>query len=391
MVTGIFCHDLPIYKDVNGVYCSTTLTDVLFTRYFHVVDELIVATRVYPIESTYVEAHQEKISLPNIKFLEFPNLNTPTGVIRLFPMAKRRLYDAMKDIDLIFIRGGILALLGVETARKLGKPYLMEAAGCAWDEYWNYSLSGKIIAPYMEWKVRQNIRDADYVIYVTEKYLQKRYPTNGISTYASNVILEKPQRDVLKKRLDKIVNTERKCPIILGTTAGIDNKAKGQQYVIEAIGRLKNEYDIYYELVGSGSGAYLRSVAKKYNVEDKIIFKGQMTHDEVLAWLDSIDIYIQPSMQEGLPRSLIEAMSRACPAIGSTTAGIPELLQENAVFKRGNVDSLIKVIKKLLKRDLRGDAQQNFKKSEEYEISLLNARREKLYEQYRKQIGKRKD
>ena len=66
MVRGIFCHDLPIYKDKNGVYCSTTMTDDLFSRYFEVVDELVVATRIYSIDKTYEEAHQEKITLPNI-------------------------------------------------------------------------------------------------------------------------------------------------------------------------------------------------------------------------------------------------------------------------------------------------------------------------------------
>ena len=44
MIKGIFCHDLPIYKDIDGNYCSTTLTDSLFLRYFNVVDELVVAT-----------------------------------------------------------------------------------------------------------------------------------------------------------------------------------------------------------------------------------------------------------------------------------------------------------------------------------------------------------
>ena len=76
MITGIFCHYLPIYKDVDGVFCSTTLTNDLFSRYFTVVDKLYVATRVYPINKTYKEAHQEKISLSNIEIIEFPNLST---------------------------------------------------------------------------------------------------------------------------------------------------------------------------------------------------------------------------------------------------------------------------------------------------------------------------
>ena len=71
MVKGIFCHYLPIYKDINGEYCSTTLTDSLFKRYLEVVDILIVATRVYELGCTYQEAHQEKITLKLIKYEQF--------------------------------------------------------------------------------------------------------------------------------------------------------------------------------------------------------------------------------------------------------------------------------------------------------------------------------
>ena len=160
MVRGIFCHDLPIYKDVNGVYCSTTLTDSLFSRYFVVVDELVVATRVYPIDKTYEEAHQEKISLPNIHFIEIPNLNTFGALFGLISKYKRLLLQEVSSCDLIFIRGGMNALLGVDVAKKLGKPYLLECSGCAWETYWNHSFVGKLLAPYMEYRARIDVRDA---------------------------------------------------------------------------------------------------------------------------------------------------------------------------------------------------------------------------------------
>ena len=56
-IKGIFCHDLPIYKDINGMYGCTTLTDEVFKRYLNHVDELVVATRVYPLSGTLEEAH----------------------------------------------------------------------------------------------------------------------------------------------------------------------------------------------------------------------------------------------------------------------------------------------------------------------------------------------
>ena len=386
LVKGIFCHDLPIYKDKDGVYCSTTLTDDLFQRYFCVVDELYVATRVYKIESTYLEAHQEKITLPGVKIIEFPNLNKPQYMLTRIPEANKRLTDAISKVDLVFIRGGVIAVLASRICRKTGKPYLAEAAGCAWDEYWNHSYIGKLIAPYMEYQSKKNILEARYVIYVTEKWLQNRYPTNGESTYASNVILQDIDDDSLLRRLEKISKRKIDDVWVLGTTAGVNNKAKGQQYVIEAISKLDSSYNIRYELVGSGNTEYLQRIAKKYNVEDRVVFKGELSHQEVLDWLDTIDTYIQPSMQEGLPRALIEAMSRGCPAIGSTTAGIPELLTQETVFSRGNVESLIEVMKTVYASNWSDLARRNHVKSKEYQIDALNERRKNLYEKYRKYV-----
>jgi len=382
MVRAIFCHYLPIYKDVNGVYCSTTLTDSLFRRYLHVADELLVATRVYPSDKTYEELHQEKITLPNVKILEFPNLSTVRGILVEKPKARKKLKEAIETCDMVFLRGGIIAGLGGSIAKELNKPYLTECAGCAWDEYWNHSLKGKILAPYMEWGAKKGTKEAPFVVYVTEKWLQNRYPTDGISTYASNVYLEKLDERVLEARLKKLENMEHGV-LRFGTTAGVGNKAKGQQFMIQAMAKLKDEFDIRYELVGGGDNSYLKDVARKCGMGDKVIFKGELTHDEVLCWIDELDVYIQPSMQEGLPRALIEAMSRACPAIGSTTAGIPELLTEDVIFQRGNVNALVDKIRYLLGQDFVPYAKRNFEKAKEFEIEKLNARRYQIFEQFR--------
>lgn len=390
MVRGLFCHYLPIYKDTNGDYCSTTLTDSFFNRYFCVVDELIVATRVYPIDRTYEEAHQERISLNGVRILEFPNLSTPKGFISDLPKAKKQIFDTVKDTDLIFIRGGVIALLGVDAARKANKPYLMECAGCAWDEYWNYSTFGKLLAPYMEYRSIRDTREANFVLYVTEKWLQNRYPTKGISSYASNVMLNTIDESALLKRKTRIASYDHKH-IKIGTIGGIGNKAKGQHFVMRAMKTLADEFDVRYELVGGGKTTFLKNAAKKYGVEDRVTFKGQLTHEEVLQWVDNIDLYIQPSMQEGLPRSLIEAMSRACPAIGSTTAGIPELLDSEHIFTRGSVESLVQVMRKTFSEKLEEVAVRNFEKSKEFQMDILSERREELYKQYLKAVIDNKD
>ena len=93
-----------------------------------------------------------------------------------------------------------------------------------------------------------------------------------------------------------------------------------------------------------------------------------------------MDVYIQPSLQEGLPRALLEAMSRGLPCIGSNAGGIPELLEKKMIFKKRNVKQLCKILKNLNKEELINSANYNFKKSKLYNLSYLNNKRNNFYD-----------
>lgn len=383
MIKGIFCHDLPIYKDIKGFYGCTTLTDTVFGRYLELVDELVVATRLYHLDCTLEEANQEKITLPGLKFLDIPNLNKPQYYLTRLPKARKLIEDEFKTCDLVFIRGGTIADIGAGLARKYNKPYMCECGGCAWDNWWNYSFLGKMIAPWSELIVKRTIKNAAFVTYVTENWLQVRYPTNGQAQGISDVVIEDVSNDILVRRLDKIQHRKSDEPWVIGTAAGLVTKCKGQQFVIEAIADLKNTMNIRYELAGTGDPSYLLSVARKYGIMDQVVIKGELTHEEVLNWMDSLDTYIQPSMTEGLPRALMEAMSRACPCIGSTAGGIPELLEKDAIFSKGNVGELKSILKAFYNGDWTMHSRFNHTKAKQFQKNLLDEKRIKFYGEYK--------
>lgn len=383
MVRGMFCHDLPIYKDIDGVYCSTTLTDAIFSRYLDVVDELVIATRVYPLHTTFGNAGQERITLSSLRFIDFPNVNTPRALFGIISRVKKMLEEEMKNVDLVFIRGGTIALISVAVAKKLGKPYLLECGGSAWDSYWYHSLVGKFIAPFMEIKSKIAVRDAAMVVYVTKDWLQRKYPTNGISASVSDVLIDFSDPNILSNRI-KHIEERHTNQLIVGTTAAVDVRYKGQEYVIKAISLLKNKVNICYEIVGGGNSTYLKNLAMKYGVSDNVCFKGELTHAEVLSWLDSIDIYIQPSITEGLPRALIEAMSRGCPALGTDVGGIPELLNQKFLFKKRSPENIAKIINRMDSNELKSAAIENYNKAKQYNLEVLNEKRQLAFEKYRK-------
>ena len=244
----------------------------------------------------------------------------------------------------------------------------------------NYSLIGKLIALPCYIKMRNIVRDSTYTIYVTSEFLQKRYPTSGKYTNCSNVALTEFDDKVLERRLNKIAAMQKSSKIVIGTAAAVNVKYKGQQYVIEALGELKKQGITNYEyhLVGGGDQTYLKKIAEKNDVVGQVKLLGAMPHSKVFEWLETIDLYVQPSLTEGLPRALIEAMSRGVPALGSRVAGIPELINSEMLFNnsKNRVKEIELILKNLSKNKLRAQAIYNYNVAKEYHADIINKRRE---------------
>src|SRR5690606_35280766 len=109
-----------------------------------------------------------------------------------------------------------------------------------------------------------------------------------------------------------------------------------------------------------------------------IVERGKLkSGSEIFNFLDHIDIYIHPSLTEGLPRAVIEAMSRACPVLVSNAGGLPELVNLEFVHKAGDFTVLYQSIKSLgsNKEKLMQSAKQNYLKSKIYDNKFLEQKR----------------
>ncbi|NOH16238.1 glycosyltransferase [Clostridium cochlearium] len=389
----LFCHDGPLRKDEYNNYYGTAHNDDTFRRYYTISKELAVMIRVNEISRAEAELRLSKITVSPFKVVECPNISSIKGMLFNKQKAEKIIYKEVDESDYIVIRlPSFIGNLAVDVAQKLNKPYLLEVVACPWDAFWNHSFKGKVVAPFMYYATKKRVLNAPYVVYVTSEFLQKRYPTKGKNTNCSNVALTEFDDSILVKRLEKIKNMKDKDRVVLGTTAAVDVRYKGQQYIIKSLGKLKERGITNYEyhLVGGGDQTYLKSVAKKYNVTNQVKFLGAIPHDKVFKWLDTIDIYAQPSRQEGLPRALIEAMSRGVPAFGARTAGIPELLESEYIFSntRRNIDEICNI---LIKYDLKKMQQQaicNFNEAKKYDRNIIEMRRKEFFLQFKNSINK---
>ena len=393
---ALFCYDGPLYNDENDNYYDSILNDQMFQRYFKVADKLDLVIRTRAISSNEGAKKMGRISNPNISVIECPNLSSVGGLLKNKKQAEKIIEKSIKDAELIFVRvPSVIGNLSIDIAKKLNKKYLVEVVGCPWDAYWNYSLKGKMVAPFATLMMKNRVKNAPFVLYVTSDFLQSRYPTKGKSINCSNVELAPVDENVLNNRIKKISDYSSKTIYTIGTAAGLDVLYKGQQYVIQALAELKKEgiTNIEYQLIGGGTGAYLLETAKKFGVEGQIKIIGQMPHDDVFTWLDNLDIYAQPSRQEGLPRSVIEAMSRALPCIGAKTAGIPELLSNECIFSNtsNEVSEICQILKRMISssQEMEKQAKRNYEESKKYARNILIDRRTRFFCEYKNAVEER--
>lgn len=379
---GLFVAEWIIYKTPDNKYYDVTLTPEVLNRYLKIVENLTIIIRVNNVDQNFNKEKYSEIDQEKIKIVEIPNLLNPRSLFQNFSQAIEIINNTLKFIDVAFIR--LPSIVGNMTIKRLKRkniPFLIEMGGCAWDSYWYHSIMGKFMAPIFYFSTRSSIRNASHVVYVTKEFLQKRYPTKGTSINCSNVIIN-TQTDLATFSKLKIMDNKK---IVIGTAAAIDVKYKGQEYVIEALRELRNKgYLIEYQLMGRGDNKRLLEIAKKNNVEQQVKFLGVHKHNDVLNWMKSLDIYVQPSKQEGLPRSVIEAMSMGIPVIGSKIAGIPELIDSNYMFNKGSVKEIISILETLINDEkLRGEViNRNKMVSNEYEYLILERRRDDFFRKF---------
>ncbi len=288
--------------------------------------------------------------------------------------------EAVEKSDLILARFASFSSAFVcSVAHKMGKPVFAEVMSCGWDGLWNHGLIGKFAAPIMFFAVKKSLWNADYALYVTEAFLQNRYPCKNKTVGVSDVVIDEISNEVRQKRNEKIAQTDF-CNITLMTSGATNVWYKGQHFVIRAIPLLNQMgVRVKYYCVGQGDPSYLRKVAEKCGVKDQVVFTGAVSHDEVFRLLDQCDIYIQPSLQEGLPRALVEAMSRGCPAIGARTGGIPELLPGACIVKRKSVKNIAEIIKKMLDDGLKQYSEQSFLRAADFQGEKLDVKRDAYF------------
>lgn len=393
-----FFHDVRLHRDASGTYyTSSSFGYDIWTRYLSVFDELVVVSRSQPLVDKLQKTRYAISSGNDVVFEPVPNLASLSPRNHL--EARRTISRVLQGVDCAIIRlPSTIGIVACAEAIRMRKPWAVEVVGCARDALWTHgSIAGKVLALPKFLRNRHYIKNAPYVLYVTQQFLQYRYPFRGVrTTHCSDVEIATPADEVLEQRLDRIETRPNTTPMRIGMIGSLNVAYKGHETAIRTLELLNKHESDTFELrcLGEGDSSCWQELASRLGVSENIEFCGVLPSGEpVLEWLDNTDLFIIPSFTEGLPRVLVEALSRGCPAIGSTAGGIPELLDRDYLHSPGDYKHLAALVEKIAhdKDEMKRCAKVNFARSKEYAKEVLDKRRTEFWSDFRDYVANCKD
>lgn len=388
---ALFVHDHIFLKSKSGeIYSPGQYPYQTWQRYLVHFEKLYTVARSRDIDTTTLDTTQYDVSSgANVCFEFMPSLSSISSLLtKKRNIVRLRMNKLVRNSDAVIVRlPSELGLLAYHVAIEQKKPCAVELVACPWDALWNHgSILARFYAPLMVLRVRNVAKRAQFVLYVTDKFLQRRYPTNGKALGVSDIKLPELQTTTLESRLKNI--TAQNKVLVFGFIGNISTKIKGLDTLLCALSDIRSAgIPFQLRVLGAGDPAPWIQRARELALHETITFCGTLPAGEaVYHWLDEVDIYIHPSFQEGLSRAVIEAMSRGCPIIASTVGGTPELLSSDWLHKPGDCKQLTKLILKMTgdKSTQKDAACQNFKTAENYVSTKLQVKWDSFWNQFKK-------
>lgn len=115
--------------------------------------------------------------------------------------------------------------------------------------------------------------------------------------------------------------------------AGKYSAAKGLPWLLDAIERVAAARPVALHVAGAGAGDEADALAERMAASDHVEVHGMLSQDALAALLQRSAVFVLPSMYEGLPLVLVEALACGCRAVATDLPGVAEL----AAFLDGEV------------------------------------------------------
>lgn len=202
---------------------------------------------------------------------------------------------------------------------------------------WQRAKWGGFASKYIKFGEKIAARYADEIIVLSEnvqKYFEDIYGRNTvyIPNGVDSPIIRRPLQIKERFKLDK-----DEYVLYLGRLV----PEKGISYLIEAFKKLDTDKKLVIAGGSSDTKEYLKQLQEQANSDERIIFTGFVQGQLLEELYSNAYIYVLPSDLEGMPLSLLEAMSYGNCCVVSDIAECSEVVEDKAVmFKKSDVSDL---------------------------------------------------
>jgi len=383
----------------GAIHSSGPATYSFWCRYLEAFDEVVVIARIRSGHGA--EDDHQRADGPSVSFSPLPDYTGPWQYLHSSRAARAIARAAIAECTshLLLMPGLVGQLVWGEIVR-LKKPYALELLGDPWEALgpgtWR-SLLRPVFRVLATQQLKRICSGAMAVNYVTSETLQKRYPTSK-SAYAggfSDVSLENASipAEIIQDRYRRLrespwQDAKSSSPIRVGFIGSFATMYKGPDTLLRAAALCRSRLN--FQLILLGAGRYLpkmKALAANLGIADRVEFRGELLSGlPIFEFLDSIDLFVMPSRAEGLPRALVEAMSRGCPCIASAVGGIPELLEASDLVFPGSPEKLANLILQVAtdSNRLLAMSARNLAKAAQFSPQILNESRRAFLEEVKR-------
>ncbi|WP_165347066.1 glycosyltransferase family 4 protein [Gottfriedia acidiceleris] len=229
-----------------------------------------------------------------------------------------------------FTRKSILAMI----CKKINVPYIIHLHGAEFDLFYAKSSKKKKI------NIKNYFNNAAKIVVLGEQWKKV------VSEFTDNVANITILNNAVPLPKNKKYKTESNSKLVLGFLGEIGVR-KGIYDLVNCIDQISIERELILQIAGNGEIDKLKDHINEKVNSHRFNIIGWINSEEKKKFLNSIDILVLPSYNEGLPMSILEAMSYGKPIISSSVGSISEAVLEGEngfLIEPGEINQLYKSI-----------------------------------------------
>jgi glycosyltransferase involved in cell wall biosynthesis len=285
-----------------------------------------------------------------------------------------------KRADIVHLHGYGATTFGRLCAWRMGIPAILHEHANHGDTPWFQKVADRILAPH-----------TDLAIAVSESTGEFTTRARLMPAERTKVVyLGAPLDEFARPRsADEIATARRDMGIAPGTVAiGTITRlmaSKGNQYLVEAAPAIIARHPaVRLFIVGEGELQQdLETQARALSLGDRLVFSGFKR--DVAAALSVLDIVMFPSLWEGTPLTVFEALAMGKPIVATDADGLLDVLTDRRdalIVPKANAEALVRAVSELLEKPALAQAlgREATQTGRRYDIAAFVRKMERLYE-----------